>query len=162
VDAETLARLLSALPDAVVFADREGVIRYWNEGAVALFGHRQEDALGRSLDLIIPTEFREAHWQGYRRAMERGDTKYRGQAMPTRSMRADGSRLYVEMTLGIVKDATGQAVGVVAVMRDITRRREEERALRKRLEDLTARLAELGATPPPPAGPTPSGGNAER
>src|SRR5688500_10225165 len=81
-DPERAVLLFEQAPDAVVFADREGIIREWNESATAIFGHARDEAVGQTLDLIVPERFREAHWRGYDRALADGDTKYRGQAMP--------------------------------------------------------------------------------
>src|SRR5688500_8961535 len=97
-----IARLLvDQAPDAVIFAGTDGTIQEWNAAAEALFGHSATDAIGQSLDLIVPERFREAHWKGFDRALGEGDTKYRGQALPTRSMRKDGSDFYVELTFAI-------------------------------------------------------------
>src|SRR5215207_3895726 len=73
--------ILEQAPDAIIFADRDGVIRLWNQSAVAMFGHSAAEMLGGSLDVIIPERFRNAHWQGYRRAIETGATKYAGRVM---------------------------------------------------------------------------------
>jgi PAS domain-containing protein len=68
--------IVEAMPEAVVYSDREGVIRLWNRGAETIFGYRQEDALGRTLDLIIPERWRAQHWEGYRTVMRTGITRY--------------------------------------------------------------------------------------
>jgi len=95
--AESAAPLTSQLvedsPDAMIFADREGVIRVWNSAAERIFGHRAEAALGQTLDLIVPERFREQHWTGYDRALTARATKYVGQSLPTRAMRADGTQI---------------------------------------------------------------------
>jgi PAS domain S-box-containing protein len=57
-------RLVSSMPDAIVYADAEGVIRLWNRGAVRIFGFAEEEAVGCSLDIIIPERLRERHWHG--------------------------------------------------------------------------------------------------
>jgi len=88
--------------EAVIFADRGGVIRYWGRGAESLFGHSAADALGESLDLIIPERFRSAHWQAYDRAFESGRTKYEGRTLTTRSLRKDGSKLFVDRRFELV------------------------------------------------------------
>ena len=118
-------------PEAVIFADREGVIRYWGSGAEALFGHSAADALGNSLDLIIPERFRSAHWQAYDRAIESGQTKYAGRALTTRSMRKDGSKLFVDLSFTMVKDAHDAVLGALATGRDCTARYLAERQQRE-------------------------------
>jgi PAS domain S-box-containing protein len=108
--------------EAVVFADRAGTIRLWNRGAEALFGHSAAEALGTSLDLIIPERFRAAHWQGYRRAIDRGELRSAGSVRVTRSLHKDGRKLYVEMSFNLARDATGAVIGSFAIARDVTSR----------------------------------------
>jgi PAS domain S-box-containing protein len=139
---EQARRLLDQSPDAIVFADREGIIREWNAAATRIFGHPAEAALGQSLDLIVPERFREAHWRGYDRALADGRTQYEGRSMPTRSMRADGSTIYVELSFGMI-EAGGAIVGVIATARDITERFEHERAERTRVRALEERVAAM-------------------
>lgn len=139
------ALLLHHAPDAVIFADRDGVIRFWNDAAERTFGFSAEEALGQSLDLIIPEEFRRAHWDGFRRALADGRTKYSGQALPTRSQRKDGATIYVELTFAIVHEE-GAAVGALAHARDITERWTREREQRRRLRELEARLGAPGGS----------------
>jgi PAS domain S-box-containing protein len=133
--------LLDQAPDAVIFAGPDGIIQEWNAAAEALFGHATAEAVGQSLDLIVPERFREAHWRGFERAVGEGDTKYRGQALPTRSMRKDGSDFYVELTFSIVHDADGKVIGALAHARDITERWTHDREQRQRLRELEERLA---------------------
>jgi PAS domain S-box-containing protein len=132
-------RLVQQAPDAVIFADREGIIREWNAAAERVFGHSRDETLGQSLDIIVPERFREAHWRGYRRALEAGETKYVGQALPTRSSRKDGETIYVELTFAIIKDEAGTVVGALAHARDISERWAREREQAARLKELEAR-----------------------
>jgi PAS domain S-box-containing protein len=141
-DPELSKLLIEQAPDAVIFADRDGVIREWNASAERIFGHSREEAIGQSLDIIVPERFREAHWNGYRRALEAGETKYVGQAMPTRSARKDGETIYVELTFAIVKDDGGNVLGALANARDISERWAREREQAARLKELEARAAE--------------------
>jgi PAS domain S-box-containing protein len=127
--------LIEQAPDALILADREGLIRRWNAAAAQVFGHSAEDAIGQSLDLIIPERFREQHWTGFHRALADGETKYRGQALPTRSER-NGEAIYVELTFAMVHDSSGAVVGVLCGARDITTRFQDDRALRARLREL--------------------------
>jgi PAS domain S-box-containing protein len=128
--------LIEQAPDAVIFADQRGVIREWNPAAERIFGYPRSEALGESLDLIVPERFREAHWQGYDRALSEGQTKYSGKALPTRSARKDGSTIYVELTFAIVHDPTGSVIGALAHARDITERWAQERQQRERIREL--------------------------
>ncbi len=117
--------------DAVIFADRGGIIRYWGRGAESLFGHSAANALGESLDLIIPERFRSAHWQAYDRAIDTGRTKYEGRTLTTRSVRNDGSKLFVDLRFELVKDARDAVLGALAIGRDCTARHLAERAQRE-------------------------------
>src|SRR5687768_17140896 len=91
-------------PDAMIFADGEGIIRLWNARAAEMFGYAAAEAIGKSLDLIIPQHLRAAHWQGYRRAIAAGRTRSDARPMLTRGTHKDGSKLYVELAFGIVCD----------------------------------------------------------
>jgi PAS domain S-box-containing protein len=127
-------RLVAGMPDAVVYADAEGVIRRWNRGAVRIFGFAEDEALGRSLDLIIPQNLRERHWQGYRETMRTGQSRYGdGQLLSVPAIRKDGARISVEFTIVPFADDGGQMVGIAAIMRDATARFQEVRQLRQAL-----------------------------
>ena len=127
-------RLVSGMPDAIVYADAEGVIRRWSRGATRIFGFAEAEALGRSLDIIIPENLRERHWQGYRATMRTGKTRYGdGQILSVPAMCKDGARISVEFTIVPFSDDSGQMVGIAAIMRDTTARFEELRALRRQL-----------------------------
>jgi PAS domain S-box-containing protein len=108
--------------EAVVFADRGGTIRLWNRGAERLFGHGASEALGASLDLIVPERFRAAHDQGFRRAIESGALRSADAVRVTRSQHKDGRKLYVEMSFNLVRDGAGKVLGAFAVARDVTER----------------------------------------
>jgi PAS domain S-box-containing protein len=104
-------------PDAVIFADREGVIRLWNLRAEEIFGYTAGEAVGMSLDLIIPPHLRDAHWRGYGQAIASGRTRLHGKAMVTRATHKDGSKLYVEFAFGIVSDPKEGVLGALATAR---------------------------------------------
>lgn len=124
-----LAAITLQIPDALICADTGGNILVWNEGAERIFGHTAAEAVGRSLDLIIPETFRQAHDEGFRRAVASGRTRHpAGRVLTTRSMRKDGSRLYVDLSFGLVKDEAGAVIGVLAVARDCTERHLAARA----------------------------------
>jgi PAS domain S-box-containing protein len=121
--------ILDQAADAVIFADRSGTIRRWNAAAAALFGFPPEEALGQSLDLIVPEHLRAAHWRGFDAAMKNVALKLQGRPTLTRGQHKSGRKLYVEMTFALV--AVGrEALGSVAVARDVTERVERERAVR--------------------------------
>jgi PAS domain S-box-containing protein len=133
----TLAR---EAPDAIVYADAEGVIRFWNLGAERLFGFSAAEALGRSLDIIIPEKLRERHWQGYRAVMASGKSRYgAGDLLAVPGLRKDGTRVSLEFTILPFRDSDGRIAGIAAILRDVTARVEELLRLRKA----------LAAKPPP-------------
>jgi PAS domain S-box-containing protein len=130
---DTLAlegRILEQMAEALIYSDRDGIIRRWNRAAETMFGHPAAEALGQSLDLIIPENLRAAHWRGFEAAMKSGATRLHGRPTLTRALHRSGSRLYVEMSFALVTDETGAAVGSVAVARDVTDRVEREKAAR--------------------------------
>ena len=126
------AALLAAMPDAVIYSDAEGAIRFWNAGATRLFGYSEAEALGQSLDIIIPAPQRARHWEGYARTMATGESRYgAGETLAVPAIRKDGSRFSIDFTIVPFRDADGRMLGIAAVLRDVTARFEEMRALRK-------------------------------
>jgi PAS domain S-box-containing protein len=117
-------------PEAIVFADAKGDIRVWNSGAEHLFGFSAAEALGCSLDLIIPERFRQAHWNGYRKAMDAGRTSGGDRVRTTRSIHKDGRTLYVDLSFAVITDEAGAALGALSIGRDCTARFLAERASR--------------------------------
>jgi PAS domain S-box-containing protein len=136
--------IVEALPEAVVYSDREGIIRLWNRGAETIFGHRREDALGHTLDLIIPERWRARHWEGYRTVMQTGVTRYGPEVLAVPANQNDGTRISIEFSIILPTDRDGQVLGAVAIVRDVTTRWEQEQALRKRLATLEATEREAG------------------
>lgn len=128
LDPALFRSIVDQAPVSIILADREGVIRAWNRASESLFGFTAGEVLGRSLDVIIPERLREAHWQGYDRALASGETKYSGRVMTTRAVHKDGRKLYVDFSFGMLKDAAGAVVGAMAVGRDATERYLAERA----------------------------------
>lgn len=114
--------------DAVIFADTEGVTRFWNDAATAVFGFAADEVVGQSLNVIIPERLRQAHWAGFNRALETGATRLDGRATITRALHKSGRRLYVEMSFAVVRGPSGNIVGSVAIARDATARHEAQRA----------------------------------
>jgi PAS domain S-box-containing protein len=126
--------LLENASDAIVATDREGRITFWNPGAVRIFGFSAEEAAGQLLDLIIPENLRARHWKGFHHVMATGMSRYGdGELLSVPALTKDGRRISVEFTIVMLHDDRKQAAGTVAVMRDITRRFEEVRELRRRL-----------------------------
>jgi PAS domain S-box-containing protein len=130
MERELLQAIIDQTADAVVFADTKGTIRIWNAAAERLFGFGAEEAVGTSLDLIIPERLRPQHWAGFDRAMASGATRLDGRPTVTRGLHKSGQRLYVEMTFAVVRDASGVVAGSISIARDVTARYEAERARR--------------------------------
>jgi PAS domain S-box-containing protein len=130
--------ILEQAPDAILYADREGIIRLWNQGAERIFGFRAAEAIGQSLDLIIPERHRQRHWDGYHQTMATGVTKYGTTMLAVPALRQGGGQLTTEFSVVIIKDEQGTPQGVAAILRDISARRAEEKALRDRLAALEA------------------------
>jgi len=126
---ELAERILDQVADAVIYADRSGAVVRWNHASTALFGYSAEEALGQSVELIIPEHLRAAHWRGFDAAMATGTTKHKGLPTLTRALHKSGRKLYVEMTFAVVKgDTESEVLGAVAMARDVTERVERERA----------------------------------
>jgi len=126
--------LLASASDAIVASDREGAVVFWNPGAERIFGFTAAEAIGQSLDLIIPEPQRARHWEGYDRVIASGVSRYgAGDLLAAPGLRKDGARISLEFSIVLVKDAAGQVAAMVSVMRDVTAKFEEMRTLRKRL-----------------------------
>jgi PAS domain S-box-containing protein len=137
-----LAGLVHDAGDAVIVAGNDGAIRYWNASAERIFGWPAGDALGQSLDLIVPEPLRERHWEGFEQTMATGETKYGGKTLAVPAIRADGARISVEFTVALLRDATGAVAGIAAMLRDVTAGWEERRALARRVRELEQELAQ--------------------
>jgi len=136
---EVARAIVDTTCDAIIFADREGRIRLWNRGASLIFGYAAGEVIGQSLDVIIPERLRRAHWDAFDRSIESGQTRHTDRVLTTRSMHKDGRALYVDLSFGLVKDASGRVLGAFAVGRDCTERYLAERAAKQRLQELEAR-----------------------
>ena len=130
--------ILGANADAIVASDRDGHIRFWNPGAERIFGYSAAEALGRSLDIIIPERLRARHWEGYRHVMAGGQSRYGAdELLSVPAQTKDGSQASVEFTITPIVSAAGEMIGLVAVLRDVTARFEEIKELRRRVRELT-------------------------
>ncbi|GJE42523.1 PAS domain-containing protein [Methylobacterium soli] len=126
--------ILAASADAVIASDSDGIIRIWNPGATRIFGFTEEEALGQSLDIITPERLRARHWDGYRKTMATGQSRYgEGALLSVPGIRKDGQSISLEFTIVPLRDEEGSMTGIVAVMRDVTARFAEVKALRAQL-----------------------------
>lgn len=129
--------ILTNASDAIIATDRDGLINFWNPGAVRIFGFTTDEAAGQSLDLIIPENLREHHWTGYRHVMETGKSQYgHGDMLSVPALTKDHRRISVEFTIAMLRDEQGHPTGTVAILRDATQNFEEKRKLRRQLAGL--------------------------
>ena len=118
----------------MIYADGEGIIRFWNTGAERIFGFSGAEATGKSLDMIIPQSLRARYWAGFTRTMQTGETHYgAGDILAVPALRKDGTRISIEFTVLPFRDDAGHIVGIAAILRDVTKRFEEMKALRQQL-----------------------------
>ncbi len=145
VDDRIYRQIVDGSPDAVILGDADGVVRLWNAGATAIFGFTAEEAIGRSMDLIIPERLRARHGEGYRKVMGTGVSRYgSGDRLAVPAVTKDGRTLSIEFTIQMLRDASGRIVGPVAIIRDVTKRFQREKELGRRLKELEARAAASG------------------
>ncbi len=133
------ARIVDGAADAVIFTDREGAIRLWNAGAERIFGWTAAEAVGKSMDLIIPERLRPRHWQNWDRVMETGITRYATEVLAVPALRKDGAPLSIEFTIQLVRDDAGRILGPAAIVRDVTARFQREKELRAKVKELEAK-----------------------
>jgi PAS domain S-box-containing protein len=129
-------RLVEESRDAIIFVDKDGLIRLWNAGAGAMFGYRADEMEGQSLDRIIPEALRARHNEGFRRAMAKGESRYATDLLAVPGLTKDGSRISLEFTITLIKDDEGRVLGAAAIIRDVTIRWRREQELKKRLAAL--------------------------
>jgi len=131
-------QIVEGTQEAIIFADRDGKIRLWNAGAEALFGYQAEEAMGHGLDLIIPERLRGRHWEGYHKVIGTGVTRYGKELLAVPAVRKDGTRISLEFSVVLLRDEAGEPLGIAALIRDVTARWQEEKALKERLAALEA------------------------
>lgn len=132
-------QLVSAIGDAVVVCDAGGAITLWNPAAEYLFGFTESEALGQSLDLIVPERLRQRHWDGYHKTMETGVTRYGHDVLRVPALHKDGRSLSIAFTVAMLYSDDKKVSGIASVIRDETARFNDDRALRKRLAELEAK-----------------------
>lgn len=139
-DAWLAQAVVTESAEAIVVTDPNGNILLWNKGAARIFGFSAADVVGQSLDVIIPEKLRDRHWQGYRQTMLTGYTRYGDKLLSVPALHRDGHRLSIEFSVALLRDEADQIVGISAIMRDVTDRREAEKALRAKLSELQNRV----------------------
>ena len=127
-----LKQAIQNAPDAILIADLEGIIIFWNRGAEQILGYSSAEAVGQSLDLFIPEKLRGRHWDGYHRVMATGETKYQTGLLSSPGIRKDGSQVSLEFSMVLLKDENGSMQGCASIMRDVTARWLREKELKER------------------------------
>jgi PAS domain S-box-containing protein len=139
VTPESIANaVLFTRSDAIIASDCDGIIQFWNPGAERIFGYAADEAIGRSLDLIIPERLRQRHWEAFRQTMQTGRSRY-GEAdvLSVPALRKDGTPLSVEFTIQPLRNESGIMSGMIAVLRDVTQRFNEIRDLKRKVTGAT-------------------------
>jgi PAS domain S-box-containing protein len=134
-------------PIAIIVGDRDGIVRLWNTGAEMMFGWSAEEALGNSMDMIIPEKHRPRHWEGYDQVIGTGVTKYGRSLLAVPALTKDGRRISIEFNVVLLKDAEGRVLGIAATMQDVTARWERDKTLRERMAALEGKLKQAGVLP---------------
>ena len=132
-------QLLTAIGDGVVVADADGKIIFWNPGAERIFGFTESEAIGETLDLIVPERQRQRHWEGYDKTMQSGQTRYGNELLRVPALHKEGHPLSIAFTVAMLHAADGKVSAIVAIVRDETKRWTEERDLRRRIGELEAK-----------------------
>jgi PAS domain S-box-containing protein len=132
-------RIVEDSPIAILFADRDGKIRLWNAGAEIMFGYPAQEALGQSLDLIVPERQRPRHWEGWEKVMATGVTKYGRDALAVPALKKDGSRISIEFNIVLLRVPSGELLGAAALVQDVTARWQQQKEMRARIAALEAK-----------------------
>jgi PAS domain S-box-containing protein len=133
-----LQQLVAGAGDAVMVCDAAGTIQLWNTAATRIFGFSEAEALGQSLDLIIPMRQRGRHWEGYHKTMATAVTKYGADVLRVPALHKDGHSLSIAFTVSMLMGADGKVSGIAAIVRDESARFAEDRKLRARVVELEA------------------------
>jgi len=126
--------------DAIIFADRNGIVDLWNSGAEAIFGYKAEEIQGKNLDLIIPEKLRQRHWEGYQKVMKTGEIRYGKELLKVPAIRKDGRTISTEFTIMLVRNRQNEIIGTAAIIRNVTERWKKEKELKKKLKFLENQL----------------------
>lgn len=143
VDTEAL---VAAVGDAMMVCDAQGRITLWNPAAERMFGHLEAEALGQSLDIIIPQRQQQRHWDGYHQTMKTGITKYGHDLLRVPALHKDGRTLSIAFTVALIHSADGSVSGIAAVVRDESARFAQDRETRKKITELEAQVSALQAS----------------
>jgi len=137
-------QLVEAIGDGLVVADASGKIIMWNPACERIFGFTEADAVGQSLDIIVPQRQQQRHWDGYAKTMATGQTRYGNDVLRVPALHKDGRNLSIAFTVALLPAPDGKVGAIVAVVRDESARFAEDRALRKKLMELESKVATIG------------------
>jgi PAS domain S-box-containing protein len=136
-----LQQLVFGAGDAIMVCNASGAIVLWNKACERIFGFTESEALGQSLDLIIPMRQRARHWEGYHQTMATAVTKYGADLLRVPALHKDGHTLSIAFTVSMLMGADGKVSGIAAIVRDESARFAEDRKTRARLAELEAQVA---------------------
>jgi PAS domain S-box-containing protein len=131
-------QMAQGLGDGLVVADAAGSIVFWNDAATRIFGFTEADAIGQSLDLIIPQRQQQRHWDGYHKTMATGQTRYGSDVLRVPALHKEVKPLSIAFTVALLHTPDGEVSAIVDAVRDDTARWSEERALKARVRELEA------------------------
>ena len=144
--AEFHRHFIDSAPDGLLYVDREGTIVFWNAGCERIFGFSQDEAVGKSLDIVIPDSQRSRHWEGFAKTIETGRSRYgAGDVLAVPALRKDQTRVSVEFSIVPFVDEAGTMIGMGAIMRDVTQRFEQTKAMKIELARLRKSVGDLDA-----------------
>lgn len=132
-------QIIESAPDAILYVNAKGLIQQWNGGSERIFGFSAAEAIGQSLDIIIPEKLRGRHWEGYYKVMASGQSRYGTDLLSVPALHRDGQRLSVDFSIVMLKDEQGQVTGIASLMRDMTAQRQKEKELKERIAELEGR-----------------------
>jgi PAS domain S-box-containing protein len=133
-------QLVESLADAVMVCDAAGKITLWNAASTRMFGFTEAEAVGQSLDIIIPQRQQARHWEGYHVTMASGITKYGASVLRVPALHKDGHTLSIAFTVSLMRDDAGLVTAIVAIVRDESEKFAQERNLKKRILELEQEL----------------------
>jgi PAS domain S-box-containing protein len=133
-----LSQVVECIGDAMIIVDAHEKIVLWNPAATRIFGYSEEEALGNTLDLIVPERQRHRHNEGCRKSMDTGITRYGTSLLKVPALHKSGSMLSIAFTVGMLFDEHQKVNGIVAMIRDETERYALENTLKQRIADLEA------------------------
>jgi PAS domain S-box-containing protein len=135
-------QIVEESPLGILYADRDGRIRFWNSGAEAIFGYTSAETVGKLMDLIIPENLRPRHWEGWGKVMATGVTKYGRDALAVPAIKKDGTRISIEFNILLMRGATGEILGAAAMIQDVTKSWQQQKELRSRIATLEAKVGQ--------------------